>query len=642
MRPPEAAERRRRLANLEREPAGEAARERILGTQRSALALAPNAVVDAPSPPPLVPDGGQTHPPAEGDDWTALLLDDVGADQDFRHCSQSVLSGTQKLTHLALALLWATVTISFWLWWLGHSAHSTPWLYWTQTVTLLYQTTILPSFYWFFVRRMRRPVEPEPRTGMRVAMITLCVPSSESIAVIRRQLEALRQVRYPHDSWVLDEGDSPQVRALAQSLGVRYFTRRGVERWNQPQPPFQVATKAGNVNAWLDHLDALGEDYEVFVQLDIDHTPRPDYLDRVLGYFRDSKIAWVQAPSVCGNLENWTARGLAEQDLIFQGPLQMGFYGATQTPFIIGSHTSYRTAAIREIGGFQPTRAEDHLDTVVLAAHGYRGVFVPELIAVGDGPHNFATYLRQQFAWANSMIEIFLRRTPRLIRRYTLGQAFQFVFCQSWYTLWSVSLGLLWILPAIALFAHQPIASVSVSDFLVYFLPVPLTSSLMWCWTRKWFQPGGVRLSWRGVILEIARWPVVLWALVNVILRIKHSYMITPKGVSGQRGPRSSSIYGPYIFLTALPLAAMWTYHVTSSGGGVQGYFGLALVNAALGLVLLKTTVILEIRELAAGDGGMLAAIRVRAGVLSCALVLLVALAFSSFAAWAPMIRVLS
>jgi cellulose synthase (UDP-forming) len=92
----------------------------------------------------------------------------------------------------------------------------------------------------------------------------------------------------------------------------------------------------------------------VFVQLDIDHRPRTDYLDRVLGYFNDPNVAWVQAPSVCGNLDNWTARGLAEQDLIFQGPLQMGFYGATGTPLIIGSHTSYRTAAIREIGGSSP------------------------------------------------------------------------------------------------------------------------------------------------------------------------------------------------------------------------------------------------------------------------------------------------
>src|SRR6185312_4420089 len=121
-----------------------------------------------------------------------------------------------------------------------------------------------------------------------------------------------------------------------------------------------------------------------------------------------------------------------------------------------------------------------------------------------------------------------------LIRRYSLGQAVQFLFCQSWYTVWSVSLGLLWMLPAIALFAHRPIADVSVGEFLLYFLPVPLTSSLMWCSTRRWFQPSGLRLSWRGVSLEIARWPVVLWALVNVVLRIKRDYMITPKGVAGQ------------------------------------------------------------------------------------------------------------
>lgn len=578
---------------------------------------------------------GTSRPPASSPLASSAAI-------ETRHRSESALSPRHKLTHLAIALLWAVVTTTFWVWWLGHANGGTPWLYWTQTTMLVYQTTVLPSFFWMYVRKMRRPIEVPAPAGMRVAMITLCVPSSESLSVIRKQLEALERVDYPHDSWVLDEGDSADVRALAEACGVRYFTRRGVARWNQPEPPFQVATKAGNVNAWLDEMDSIGEHYEAFVQMDIDHLPRADYLHRVLGYFTDPGIAWVQAPSVCGNLDNWAARGLAEQDLVFQGPLQMGFYGATETPFIIGSHTTYRTAAIREIGGFQPTRAEDHLDTVMLAAHGYRGVFVPELIAVGDGPHNFATYLRQQFAWAHSMIEIFLRRTPRLIRRYSPGQAFQFLFCQSWYTLWSVSLGLLWILPAVALFAGRPIADVGLGEFLLYFLPVPLTSSLMWCSTRRWFQPGGVRLSWRGVILEIARWPVVLWALANVVLRIKRDYMITPKGVAGQRGPRASSIYGPYIFLTALPLIAVWFFQASAVQGGVQGYFGLALVNGVLGLVLLQTTLVLEIRELAAGPAGMRAALRMRVGVLACAGALLACLAFSAIAAWTPMISAVS
>jgi len=617
-------------------------RSQLADLLRSSRVLSPAAVSSGATATAFVHDSAARLPlrPQAHSSPKRLAVED--RERALRHDSESALSPRQKLAHLLIALLWAVVTATFWVWWLGHARGGTPWLYWTQTATLVYQTTVLPSFFWAYVRKMRRPIEIEAPVGMRVAMVTLCVPSSESMEVIRKQLRALTCVEYPHDSWVLDEGASDEVRALAETYGVRYFSRRGVDRWNQPEPPFQVATKAGNVNAWLDHVSAIGEDYEVFVQMDIDHVPRPDYLDRVLGYFTDPAIAWVQAPSVCGNLDSWAARGLAEQDLIFQGPLQMGFYGATGTPFIIGSHTTYRTAAIRSIGGFQPTRAEDHLDTVMLAAHGYRGVFVPELIAVGDGPHNFATYLRQQFAWAHSMIEIFLRRTPRLLRRYSLGQAVQFLFCQSWYTIWSVSLGLLWMLPAIALFAHRPIADVGVGEFMLYFLPVPLTSSLMWCSTRRWFQPGGVRLSWRGVILEIARWPVVLWALVNVVLRIKRDYMITPKGVAGQRGPRASSIYGPYIFLTALPLVALWFFHASSGGAGVQGYFGLALGNAVLGLVLLKTTLLLEIRELAAGPAGVLAAVRTRAGVLTCAAALLGALAVSTVAAWTPMLHAIS
>lgn len=536
--------------------------------------------------------------------------------EPFRHSKVSALSPADRVRFWAVAVLWVAVNLAFWAWWLRQTDHSTPWLYWTQTVALFYQTTLLPTVFWRFVHNMKRPVEVTPSADMRVAMITLCVPSSESLDVIEGQLVALTNVEYPHDSWVLDEGGSSEVRALAEKHGVRYFTRRGIDEWNQPVPPFQAKTKAGNVNAWLDHVQRLGVDYEVFAQLDIDHRPRPDYLDRVLGYFRDREVGWVQAPSVCGNLENWTARGLAEQDLIFQGPLQMGFYGTTGTPFIIGSHTSYRTSAIREIGGFQPTRAEDHLDTVVLAAHGYTGVFVPELIATGDGPHDLTTYLRQQFAWAYSMIQIFFQHTPRLLRRYTRAQALQFLFCQSWYTLWSVSLALLWALPAVALLVNEPIASVPVGRFVVYFAPVMLASTLMWCESRRWFQPGGVRLSWRGIVLQTARWPVVLWALINVVLRIKRPYMITPKGKGVVGGPRAISIYGPYILLAAFPLAAVWLFDAGAGSSLISGYYGLALGNAVMGAAVLATTLGMDIKQIATQHSALRTALRSRAVIV--------------------------
>jgi len=325
----------------------------------------------------------------------------------------------------------------------------------------------------------------------------------------------------------------------------------------------------------------------------------PDYLDETLGYFSDPKVRWVQAPSVYGNFEHWTARGAAEQELGLQGPLQMGFFGFFRTPFIIGSHCTYDRAAIEEIGGFQPTRAEDHLDTVHLAARGYQGVFVPEVIAVGDGPETFETYLSQQFAWAYSMIEVLLRHTPRLLRRYRPRQALQFLFAQTWYTFWSLSMLALFAVPLLALSLNRRIATVHYLDFLAHSVPLSAAGALVWLWSRPWHVPGNVRLTWRGIVLHAARWIIVLSALIQVIGRVKKPYMITKKGVG--RGPESLSLrpVAPYIAMVVVPLAACWGYLAAHRSGPAAGYLFFALQDALVFLLVLAAVLVRE-----AADGG--------------------------------------
>jgi len=301
----------------------------------------------------------------------------------------------------------------------------------------------------------------------------------------------------------------------------------------------------------------------------------------VLGYFTDPKIAWVQAPSIYGNLEEWTARGAAEQELVLQGPLQMGFYGWNQTPFIIGSHTTYRTRAVLETNGFQPTRAEDHLDTVVLTAHGYRGVFVPEPIAVGDGPETFETYLAQQFAWAYSMIQVLLFHMPKYLRRLSLKHAAQFLFSETWYPFWSTSMVVLFLIPCLALLTNTPIATMAFGEFLARYIPVWIVSFGIWFWTKRWFQPEGLSLSWRGIILHIARWPIVLWAFLNVILGIKKPYMITPKGMAKRE--LNLKTHALYFSLIGLCLLAIAMFLVNPKANkAVSGYLLFAIEGALL------------------------------------------------------------
>jgi cellulose synthase (UDP-forming) len=555
--------------------------------------------------------------------------------------SEPALSARRRVVHALLGALWLVVLVRFCAYWARGEHRGDPALFIPATLAMAYLVAGLPTFFWFYVGRMRRPVHMPAPAGLRVAVITLCVPSHESLDIIERQLRALARIRYPHDSWVLDEGADPRVRRLAAATGVRYFTRKGVARWNRPGPPFQARTKAGNVNAWLDAVADAGEDYDVFVQLDVDHHPRPEYLDRTLGFFADPDVAWVQAPSVSHNLESWTARGLAEQDVILQGPLQMGFYGYSGTPFIIGSHTTYRTASIRAIGGFQPTRAEDHLDTVVLAAAGHTGVYLPEVIADGDGPEDLGTYLGQQFAWAYSMVQILLTRTPRLVRRYTRRQGVQFVVAQSWYTFWSLAVGVLWALPIVALLTDRPITTMAVGEFLAYYLATLATSTLMWWSARHWFQPPGLRLSWRGMVLEVARWPIVLWAVVNVLLGVKRPYMITRKGTSARAIPSGLRLYGPFFALAATGVGAVLAFRLAVGHGDAQGHIGLVLLDTLLVVALLVTAVGLELRALEERLGGRVAALRARAGVVASMALLCAATAVACAAAWAPLLEAL-
>ena len=544
----------------------------------------------------------------------------------------TVVTGTQRKWYRALSVLWLGVNVYYWTWWLPLARTGNLAIFVVVSPAIFYVFTLLPSAYLFFLGRMRYPVHVDARDAKekgvlgRIAVISPTVPGSESLEIVKRQMLAMKRIRYPHDSWILvDKEHSPEIARLAEQLGVYYFSRHDaavwgedqVSAWNQPIAPFAEKTKAGNVNSWR---DAFGYRYSHFTQLDIDHIPNPSYLDRVLGYFVNPAVAYVQGPSIYGNHGFWTARGSSEQELVLQGPLQMGFFGFSRTPFIIGSHCTYDAKAIDTIGGFQPTRAEDHLDTVCLAAQGYEGIFVPEIIATGDGPEDFKTYLAQQFAWAYSMIQVLFSYTPRLIWHYTPRRAVQFIFVQTWYTCWSLSMLILFAAPLITLASNQPITNVTYWAFLAHLLPLSIVSAVTWLWSRKWHFPKSLRLSWRGVLLHVARWVMVLSALVQVLLRVKKPYMITEKGIRTEPPRFPFGVIFPYIALITLSLGVCWLYLGLYGGGHSQGYLFFALKGALVFLIMLVVLVGHDMYSLIRSGTPFLRVVQARADAIAVVL----------------------
>ena len=123
----------------------------------------------------------------------------------------------------------------------------------------------------------------------KVAVATTFVPDSEPLEMLEATVKALVDLDYPHDTWVLDEGDEEAVRDLCAKLGARHFSRKNRPEYQGTDGPFRACTKYGNYNSWL--AETGFENYDIVTAFDPDHRPAPQFLRSVLGYFEDPRTA---------------------------------------------------------------------------------------------------------------------------------------------------------------------------------------------------------------------------------------------------------------------------------------------------------------------------------------------------------------
>lgn len=204
---------------------------------------------------------------------------------------------------------------------------------------------------------IRNPVPVAPQPGLRVAFATTIVPSKEPIEVVRRTLKAACAVTYDGalDVSLLDEGDDPAVKRMCRELGVRHFSRRGIEKYNQPQGAFRARSKHGNYNAWL---EAHGDEYDILASVDPDHVPVAAYLQRVLGYFRDPDVAYAVGPQNYANCDNFVTAAAESQQFPFHAIIQRAANRA-DCAMLVGTNNALRVSALKAIGGLRDSVTED-------------------------------------------------------------------------------------------------------------------------------------------------------------------------------------------------------------------------------------------------------------------------------------------
>lgn len=243
-----------------------------------------------------------------------------------------------------------------------------------------------------------RPAPPAAPAGLSVDVFIATY--NEPIELVMTTTRAARDIRYPHKTWVLDDGARADLRAAAESEGVGYISR-GSE-W----AGFQRHAKAGNINNAL--LETEGE---FILILDADMIAHPDILDKTLGYFLDDKVALVQTPQVFSNVaEN---DPLGSQAPLFYGPIQQGKDG-WNAAFFCGSNAILRRDAlmqlgivgyVREVEGSVAT-ALKHAARVVKGARSHPASHEPAVRRALDAVSSAIAHARNELAGGASMAAI--------------------------------------------------------------------------------------------------------------------------------------------------------------------------------------------------------------------------------------------
>ena len=230
-------------------------------------------------------------------------------------------------------------------------------------------------------------------TGLKV---DLFIPTYDEDAImVRRTVLAAMRIRYPHETWLLDDGNRLEVKAIAEELGCHYIARAK-----------RTGAKPGNLNNALKH--AAGDFVAV---MDADFVAQINFLDRMLGYFSDPAVAFVQCPQSYYNITAFQYRSENHDRYLWhdEGPfydvLQPGrdSWNATSS---CGTSVVYRRSAIDSIGGFAPeTVTEDMHTSVRLHRRGYKSVYYPEPLAFGVAPNDLAEYAKTRHRWGQGNIQ---------------------------------------------------------------------------------------------------------------------------------------------------------------------------------------------------------------------------------------------
>lgn len=372
----------------------------------------------------------------------------------------------------------------------------------------------------------------------QVSVAAFITVYGEPLEVIRRTVTAAQAIHGLHTTYILDDGSSDDVRDLAADLQCRYIRRMS-----------NSGAKAGNIN---NALTIAKEDF--FIILDADFVAEPKFIEETLPYMSDTNVAFVQSPQTYGNMGNVISRGAGYMQSLFYRFVQPG-RNEFNAAFCVGTNVLFRRKAVQDVGGmYTASKSEDVWTSIMLHERGWRSVFVPQTLAVGDTPDTIEAYSKQQLRWATGGFEILFTHNPfGRRRRLTMDQRIMY-FVTSTHYLTGIAPGLLLFLPALEIFLDLRPVNMSVGPLQwvlfysgFYVLQIVLASVIV----------GTFR--WEVLLLAANSFPIYVKALKNAFFGVDTKWSVT--GATGRKSSAFNFIMPQvftFVFLICTTLVGVW------------------------------------------------------------------------------------
>jgi cellulose synthase (UDP-forming) len=282
--------------------------------------------------------------------------------------------------------------------------------------------------------------------------------------------------------------------------------------------------------------------------------PKPSFLVETVPFFVDPTVAFVQTPQAYGNLNNLISRGAGYMQTVFYKFVQAG-RNHFNAAFCVGTNVIYRRAAIDDVGGiYTDSKSEDVWTSLMLHERGWRTIYIPQTLAVGDAPETIEAYTKQQLRWATGGFEIMLTHNPLSPRRrLSMDQRLMYLVTATHY-LTGIAPGLLLLVPPLEIFFDlRPVnLDISITTWLIYYAGFYLMQILLAFYTLGSFR-------WEVLMLAAVSFPIYLQALFNAFVGKEQKWHVTG---SKSRPESPFNFIIPqvltFVFLALTSVVAIW------------------------------------------------------------------------------------